>query len=595
MELGRPARVFGYPISELREGAYFATSLSAQNVYNDIDKWMLARLSTLDATGIYTTAYRLIDISFVPVRSVLAAAYPRFFQQGAHGARAGLRLARRLLPLAVAYAAVAGLALFVLAPEVPRVLGRAYEASVAATRWLAILPLLKSIHYFAADTLTGAGYQGRRTMAQIVVAAFNVIVNVPLIAAASLAGRGVVEYRVRWAAGDPALEHSLERLPPRGPGGPDSRGTQRCPRAAGSDCERGDPVTVCDFGARRLGYLSGAPRVTTRPDAEIGGPRSHILGVMSGFRQLGWSIEPYIVGDRSSPGVVTRDAGKLLRKGGQWALLADMARIGLSPLNSRAAWRGLAGRVDWVYERFSVFQALGRAFAQAGVPWILETNEMQSEEARVDRNSLVLTSLARRHERQAYLDCSMLVCVSEALKQLITTRLGVPGDKIAVVPNGVDTDFFRPRPNEPRAFEGFTLVYAGGIEPWQGIDLLLRAMADLRNDGLPVHAVIAGDGPVRRDCERLAGELGLGPYVQFLGTVSREAVPHVIASGDLGYSGHTECRVAPSSARRSSSTSTWRSESPFCRPPLPMPDRSSSPTRRGSSLPPTMPAVYALP
>jgi O-antigen/teichoic acid export membrane protein len=188
LELGRPARVFGYPVSELREGAYFATSLSAQNVYNDIDKWMLARLSTLDATGIYTTAYRLIDISFVPVRSVLAAAYPRFFQQGAHGARAGLRLARRLLPLAVAYAAVAGLALFVLAPEVPRVLGRAYQASVAATRWLAILPLLKSIHYFAADTLTGAGYQGRRTVAQIVVAAFNVIVNVPLIAAASWRG-----------------------------------------------------------------------------------------------------------------------------------------------------------------------------------------------------------------------------------------------------------------------------------------------------------------------------------------------------------------------------------------------------------------------
>jgi glycosyltransferase involved in cell wall biosynthesis len=299
-------------------------------------------------------------------------------------------------------------------------------------------------------------------------------------------------------------------------------------------------MTVCEFGARRLGYLSGAPRVTTRPDAEIGGPRSHILGVMSGFRQLGWSIEPYIVGDRS-PGVVTRDAGKLLRKGGQWALLADMARIGLSPVNARAAWRELAGRVDWVYERFSVFQALGLAFAQAGVPWILETNEMQSEEAAVDRNSLVLTSLARRHERQAYLDCSMLVCVSEPLKQLVTTRLGVPGDKVVVVPNGVDTDFFRPRPSEPRAFEGFTLVYAGGIEPWQGIDLLLHAMADLRRgDGLPVHAVIAGDGPVRRDCERLAGELGLAPYVKFLGTVSREAVPHVIASGDLGYSGHTE-------------------------------------------------------
>lgn len=187
-ELGRPARVLGYPASELREGAYFATSLSAQTIYNDIDKWMLARLSTLEATGIYVAAYRLIDVAFVPVRSMLAAAYPRFFQQGAHGIRSGLRLARRLLPLASTYAAMASIVLFAAAPLLPRVLGHEYESAVAATRWLAILPFLKSLHYFAADTLTGAGYQGRRTAAQIVVAAFNVLINIPLIAAASWRG-----------------------------------------------------------------------------------------------------------------------------------------------------------------------------------------------------------------------------------------------------------------------------------------------------------------------------------------------------------------------------------------------------------------------
>jgi glycosyltransferase involved in cell wall biosynthesis len=291
---------------------------------------------------------------------------------------------------------------------------------------------------------------------------------------------------------------------------------------------------------RRLGYLSGAPRVSTRRDAEIGGPRAHILGVMSGFERIGWSVHPFIIGDRS-PGVVARDAGKWLRKGRQWALLADVARIGLAPVNMRAAWRTLAGRVDWVYERYSVFQALGRPFARAGVPWILETNEMQSEEARVDRNSLVLTSLARRHERQAYLDCAMLVCVSEPLKSLVTERLGVPAEKVVVVPNGVDTTFFQPRADAPRTFEGFTIVYSGGLEPWQGIELLLRSIHAVREeDGFALHAVIAGDGPVRRNCEKLAAELGLAECVHFLGTVAREAVPAIIASGDVGYSGHTD-------------------------------------------------------
>jgi O-antigen/teichoic acid export membrane protein len=187
-ELGAPARVFGYPASELRQGAYFATSLSAQNVYNDIDKSMLARLSTLEATGIYGAAYRLVDVAFVPVRSLLAAAYPRFFREGARGVRASLGVARRLGPPAAAYAAFAGVALYVVAPVLPRFLGSDFQSSVEATRWLAILPLLKSVHYFAADTLTGAGYQGRRTIAQLVVAAFNIVINVPLIVQASWRG-----------------------------------------------------------------------------------------------------------------------------------------------------------------------------------------------------------------------------------------------------------------------------------------------------------------------------------------------------------------------------------------------------------------------
>jgi O-antigen/teichoic acid export membrane protein len=187
-ELGRPANVIGYPVRELREGMYFATSLSAQNIYNDIDKSMLARLSTLEATGIYSAAYRLIDVSFVPVRSLLAAAYPRFFQQGVRGVRASLKVAVQLLPVATSYATVAGVALFLAAPILPRLLGADYQASVEATRLLAILPLLKSVHYFAADTLTGAGYQGRRTVAQVIVAAVNIGINIPLIAHASWRG-----------------------------------------------------------------------------------------------------------------------------------------------------------------------------------------------------------------------------------------------------------------------------------------------------------------------------------------------------------------------------------------------------------------------
>ena len=71
--------------AQWKEGLLFAVSISSQNVYNDIDKTMLARMDTLQAAGIYAAAYRIIDFTFVPMRAALAAAYPRFFKSGAEG------------------------------------------------------------------------------------------------------------------------------------------------------------------------------------------------------------------------------------------------------------------------------------------------------------------------------------------------------------------------------------------------------------------------------------------------------------------------------------------------------------------------------
>jgi len=175
---------------ELREGLWFSTSLSAQTIYNDVDKTMLARLVTLDAVGIYAAAYRLVDVAFLPVRALLAAAYPGFFRHGKDGITGSLRFARHLLPKPVLYSAVAALAMTVAAPLVPLVLGAEYARTGEALRWLSPLPLLKALHYFAADALTGAGYQGLRTLVQVMVAGFNVLCNLWLIPAYSWRGAG---------------------------------------------------------------------------------------------------------------------------------------------------------------------------------------------------------------------------------------------------------------------------------------------------------------------------------------------------------------------------------------------------------------------
>ena len=181
VKLDRPLVAFPQSLREIRQGLYFSFGLSAQTIYNDIDKTMLARLSTLSATGIYGAAYRIMDVSFAPVSALLYAAYPNFFRKGAKGITSSLSYAKPLLVRSIAYAVVVAVTILLCAGLVPHVLGEQYRDTAEALRWLAVIPILKAIHYFLSDALSGAGHQGIRSAIQVAVAMFNILINLWLI------------------------------------------------------------------------------------------------------------------------------------------------------------------------------------------------------------------------------------------------------------------------------------------------------------------------------------------------------------------------------------------------------------------------------
>jgi len=155
--------------------------LSAQSVYNDIDKVMLARLGSLDAVGVYAAAYRVIDMAFIPMRALLTASYAPFFRAGDTGLAGSVALARRLLPAGLGIASVASLLLLLGADVVAFLLGPEFSRSVDILRLLAVIPVLRALHYLPADAMSGAGLQGFRTAAQVGVAVANVGLNFVVI------------------------------------------------------------------------------------------------------------------------------------------------------------------------------------------------------------------------------------------------------------------------------------------------------------------------------------------------------------------------------------------------------------------------------
>lgn len=295
---------------------------------------------------------------------------------------------------------------------------------------------------------------------------------------------------------------------------------------------------------RRLGYLSAAPRISTRPEAAVSGPRTRVLGIINAFEALGWEVNSWIVGDRVPKKWTTAESEPAVT-GGFWKIFAiDLVRLTLNAINARRAWKEMGGKVDWIYEYNAALGSLGWIFKQHGIPWIVETHRPLFYESEAERQNVVLKKLARDLELKAYRDCDLIVTITEALKDILVREGGFPPEKVLIVPSGVDTAGFDPDKAHPkRLFDGFTIGFVGNLYVWQRLDFLIEALAELRDEGLDISLAIVGSGQMQKDWQSKALELGLAAHVKFVGQVPGDTVPDYIAGFDVGYAGHQQLQI----------------------------------------------------
>jgi O-antigen/teichoic acid export membrane protein len=177
-EIGRPYFRPKLFLARLGEGLSFSFGDSTQAVYNDLDKTMLSHYGMTRENGFYTIAYRIADFSSTPTDAIDASFSSRVFKHNAVGGRqAVVTLLLRSLRFAVPLAVVSAVAMVVLTPLVTRIIGRDFAEALVAARWLCCLPIFRAVHRLTGTALTGIGLQNQRTLAQFVVAAVNVGLN----------------------------------------------------------------------------------------------------------------------------------------------------------------------------------------------------------------------------------------------------------------------------------------------------------------------------------------------------------------------------------------------------------------------------------
>lgn len=136
-----------------------------------------------------------------------------------------------------------------------------------------------------------------------------------------------------------------------------------------------------------------------------------------------------------------------------------------------------------------------------------------------------------------------VITTSERIRRRLIDELAVPHNRIDTVPTGIDTDRFQPRPSTLRQETGIPADHKivgmiSVLRSWKGHIHFIEAARELSKTLLPLHFVIAGDGPQRDTIRQLLDEYKLNDKITLLG--HRHDVDNILAGLD--------CLCLPSTA-----------------------------------------------
>ncbi len=145
-----------------------------------------------------------------------------------------------------------------------------------------------------------------------------------------------------------------------------------------------------------------------------------------------------------------------------------------------------------------------------------------------------ITSRAKlwlRHffERRASRDARVgrIVTVSDAIHEYIERDIGIPGNKLQTIHNGIAGIDFEPvrHPGPVR------LITVGRLAPVKNHRVMLDALAICCERHPDLQLSVVGDGPLRSELEARVAELGIDRQVRFFGF--RNDIDELLAASDL--------------------------------------------------------------
>lgn len=207
---------------------------------------------------------------------------------------------------------------------------------------------------------------------------------------------------------------------------------------------------------------------------------------------------------------------------------------------SLRAWRELAGRAgefDLVHDNQSL--GYGLLGLDRALPVIATVHHPIAVDLRLE---LAAAGRSRRWALRRWYGFTRMqdrvarrldriLTVSSPSKAEIEAEMGVAGERIAVVPNGVDTDTFRPLPGSNRV-AGRMLATASADVPLKGLVPLLEALARVRAMRT-ADLVVVGRARPNGAVQDTIARLGLGDSVRFVSGIDEQELVRLYSQAEL--------------------------------------------------------------
>ncbi|MBN1493520.1 MAG: glycosyltransferase family 4 protein [Candidatus Omnitrophica bacterium] len=131
--------------------------------------------------------------------------------------------------------------------------------------------------------------------------------------------------------------------------------------------------------------------------------------------------------------------------------------------------------------------------------------------------------------RMVWRRADTVVALSKSLRE--TAHKTAPSQAMDVIPNGINTEHFAPRPSGGRDTSSLQLISVARLIERKGIQHILRALSVLNDPN--IRLTIAGLGNYEAELRRLCSKLGLIDRVTFYGYCERKYLPALYNSADI--------------------------------------------------------------